>query len=316
VITSGFNGYTAGAGYNLVTGLGTPVANSLVSDLVAYHGPGTSYAGPTVGPLQNTTLTSIGPAGTGVTNAFAVFSALTVSNGAFGENHALPAAAIAGASVGATTAQSMMTDQMTHAPLDTASATSVLAASTLSPNGFARAQVVGLTTAAGTLSRTTQLAAGIPSGLTSTVVTARAPWWMTAQNSTSSSIASPHWGDSGTADSQRPVEMIAATTRTRLMSDSILDELAAESAPWQAPRGHRSIVISIVPPATLGAGSISADRASRDDRQQAPSGFGGRLAALGLAAAGLWGRGIAARNRRSRKLGLRRKQPGSSSGKE
>ena len=34
-ITSGSNGYTAGAGYNLVTGLGTPVANLLVSDLVA-----------------------------------------------------------------------------------------------------------------------------------------------------------------------------------------------------------------------------------------------------------------------------------------
>ena len=27
MITSGTNGYTAGAGYNLVTGLGTPVAN-------------------------------------------------------------------------------------------------------------------------------------------------------------------------------------------------------------------------------------------------------------------------------------------------
>ena len=37
VITSGTNGYSAGAGYNLVTGLGTPVANLLVSDLVAYQ---------------------------------------------------------------------------------------------------------------------------------------------------------------------------------------------------------------------------------------------------------------------------------------
>ena len=51
VITSGFNGYTANAGYNLVTGLGTPVANLLVGDLVAYQGPGTIYAGPTVGAL-------------------------------------------------------------------------------------------------------------------------------------------------------------------------------------------------------------------------------------------------------------------------
>jgi subtilase family serine protease len=41
-ITGGNNGYSAGAGYNLVTGLGTPVANLLVSDLVAYQGPKTS----------------------------------------------------------------------------------------------------------------------------------------------------------------------------------------------------------------------------------------------------------------------------------
>ena len=46
VITSGFNGYTANAGYNLVTGLGTPVANLLVPDLVAYQGPGTFVSGP------------------------------------------------------------------------------------------------------------------------------------------------------------------------------------------------------------------------------------------------------------------------------
>ena len=36
----------AGAGYNLVTGLGTPVANLLVPDLVAYQGP----ARPSLGP--------------------------------------------------------------------------------------------------------------------------------------------------------------------------------------------------------------------------------------------------------------------------
>ena len=46
VITSGNNGYSAGAGYNLVTGLGTPVANLLVPDLIAYQGPGTTLHGP------------------------------------------------------------------------------------------------------------------------------------------------------------------------------------------------------------------------------------------------------------------------------
>ena len=57
-ITSGSNGYTANAGYNLVTGLGTPVANLMVPDLIAYQGPGTTYAGPTVSPLQDATLYS------------------------------------------------------------------------------------------------------------------------------------------------------------------------------------------------------------------------------------------------------------------
>jgi len=40
-ITSGSNGYAAAAGYNLVTGLGTPVANLLVPDLIAGNFPST-----------------------------------------------------------------------------------------------------------------------------------------------------------------------------------------------------------------------------------------------------------------------------------
>ena len=51
VIASGTNGYSAGAGYNLVTGLGTPVANLLVPDLVAYQGPGTTLRGPDRRPV-------------------------------------------------------------------------------------------------------------------------------------------------------------------------------------------------------------------------------------------------------------------------
>ncbi len=41
-ITTGFNGYSAKAGYDLVTGLGTPVANVLVPDLLASNGLSTS----------------------------------------------------------------------------------------------------------------------------------------------------------------------------------------------------------------------------------------------------------------------------------
>jgi hypothetical protein len=45
-ITSGSNGYGAAAGYNLVTGLGTPVANLLVADLVAGNFPASGRVAP------------------------------------------------------------------------------------------------------------------------------------------------------------------------------------------------------------------------------------------------------------------------------
>ncbi len=62
-----------------MTGLGTPVANLLVPDLVAYAGPGTTYSGPTVGPLQDATLADPGTAGGGAMDVFSVFDALAVT---------------------------------------------------------------------------------------------------------------------------------------------------------------------------------------------------------------------------------------------
>ncbi|MGA2704923.1 MAG: S53 family peptidase, partial [Isosphaeraceae bacterium] len=89
VISSGNNGYSAASGYNLVTGLGTPVANLLVNDLVAYHGPGTSYSGPTVGPLQNTTLTNTGAGSGGKMDVSmsSVFDSFTVTSTGAGYAH-------------------------------------------------------------------------------------------------------------------------------------------------------------------------------------------------------------------------------------
>jgi hypothetical protein len=46
VISSGYNGYTAQAGYNLVTGLGTPVANLLVPDLISGNFPASVQVAP------------------------------------------------------------------------------------------------------------------------------------------------------------------------------------------------------------------------------------------------------------------------------
>jgi hypothetical protein len=87
-VTGGSNGYSAAAGYNPVTGLGTPVANLLVSDLVAYQGPGTSYSGPTVGPLQNATLDGNWTGSGGPINVFSVFDSFTVTG--VGINHTRP----------------------------------------------------------------------------------------------------------------------------------------------------------------------------------------------------------------------------------
>ena len=80
VISSGTTGYEANPGYNLVTGLGTPVANLLVSDLVAYAGPGTTYSGATVGPLQDATRLDGGSGGGGTMNAIRVFDALAAAD--------------------------------------------------------------------------------------------------------------------------------------------------------------------------------------------------------------------------------------------
>jgi subtilase family serine protease len=78
-ITSGTNGYTATAGYNLVTGLGTPVTNLLVPDLIAYQGAGATNSGSTVAPLQNSGLVNTGPIDCEPMDVFSVFDSFTVA---------------------------------------------------------------------------------------------------------------------------------------------------------------------------------------------------------------------------------------------
>jgi hypothetical protein len=84
VISSGNNGYAANPGYNLVTGLGTPVADLLVPDLVAYQGSGTSYPGPTVGPLQDATFVDPGAGSGGGSDAISAFESFVVTSHGLG----------------------------------------------------------------------------------------------------------------------------------------------------------------------------------------------------------------------------------------
>jgi len=82
-ITSGTNGaYTAAAGYNLVTGLGTPVANLLVPDLIAYQA--TSPANQTAADLPASSGGS-GSGGSGATNVVNVFNVFDVVTGEGGD---------------------------------------------------------------------------------------------------------------------------------------------------------------------------------------------------------------------------------------
>jgi hypothetical protein len=75
VIASGNNGYSAGPGYNLVTGLGTPQANLLVPDLAAWQPGASSSRVQTVAPIQSANLIFNGAdSGGGSVAAFQVFS--------------------------------------------------------------------------------------------------------------------------------------------------------------------------------------------------------------------------------------------------
>jgi uncharacterized repeat protein (TIGR01451 family) len=79
-ITSGSNGgYTAAAGYNMVTGLGTPVAGRLVPDLVAYQQSGDSN---TTTPISVASAASYDSTAAGAVNVLGVanvFNALTIT---------------------------------------------------------------------------------------------------------------------------------------------------------------------------------------------------------------------------------------------
>jgi VCBS repeat-containing protein len=76
-VASGSNGYAAGAGYDLATGLGTPVADQLVADLAAYSGSGSSTP---VGPITAAGLVLSDKVGSvkGTTEALARAAALRV----------------------------------------------------------------------------------------------------------------------------------------------------------------------------------------------------------------------------------------------
>jgi hypothetical protein len=90
-ISSGSNGYSALAGYNLVTGLGTPIANLLVSDLIASNFPISGQVAPISAAGLVNSGGSAGNAGS-VGQVMNVFMARTMAGGHQGRTLAEPVA--------------------------------------------------------------------------------------------------------------------------------------------------------------------------------------------------------------------------------
>jgi len=306
VITSGFNGYTANAGYNLVTGLGTPVANLLVGDLIAYQGPGTTYSGPTVGALQDATLVNTGSSGSGVTDVYSVFSAITVSSTGLGYGQGPGAASTISTPLGGTSAQAAVANHSAVTPLTTFGTAIGLAPGSLSQSG--PVQSLGWATNSSPLGPTSQSPATVTITPVSSSLGTHEAAWSTARAVVSSPVNHANPGGSPATDRDVLDALILSRPRTGVVSDAVLDELATDSILWPAQQGNGTITIPVLPPAGVTGAPVPFDSPSQQVRLQPSAGSAARLAALGLAV-GLWsGAGILqGRKRRSGGWSLGRK---------
>jgi hypothetical protein len=260
IISSGTNGYTANPGYNLVTGLGTPVANLLVSDLAAYHGTGTSYPGPTVGPLQDATLTATGANSGGPINVFSVFNSFTVTGHGpgFARDPGLGGAIVVGSPRYVTPAPGatgltltthdldIPTASAAGAPLTSANSIGALASSS-APNGYVALKPGAVSSPVGLTPRSWTGAAGAPAGqsgalwnapASSQISTSPLPQAGAAPQQSPGSAAQSAvpsqtgWGHDvaisqiGRETNHRP---ILAGPRTGVVLDSALDEVAFDT---------------------------------------------------------------------------------------
>jgi hypothetical protein len=293
----------AHAGYNLVTGLGTPVAHRFVPDLVAYNGPGTTYAGAKVGALQDTTLNSGWAAGSGVTNVFSVF---TVPSNGFSHAQVSPAGSNLGAptTLGAglptpSSSPSLVSPTMTISPVTAAGSTFEVAIGHFTHEGSA--QSLGWGANSSPTGVTAHATAGVTIAPTTGRLMAAKPTWTTAQPAAvRSPIAYAQPGGLPGTDRFHLDGLIVAGTRSGLVADSVLDELATDSVLRRSRAWDGTISIPVLPPDAGTGAAATTDPASQQDRPRSLAPFSERLAILGLAA-GLWsGAGLVkARKRRS-----------------
>ena len=249
-ITSGSNGYTANAGYNLVTGLGTPVANLLVPRPGRLPGPGHDLRGPDGRPLAGChALRAPGSSGGGTTDAFNVFSAITLGSNGFGHAQAPSAGIAAGMPIGGTPATVVAGHAATTTPVTANPATAVAstfgpATGHVSPDGSA--QVLGWGTNSSPAGVASQPTAGATLAPISNGHAAPMIARSTAQPGTGTAIAYEQPSGFPTTARQGPDILVRARSRMGLVPDSVLDELAADPALWPARQGNGTITIPVL----------------------------------------------------------------------
>jgi uncharacterized repeat protein (TIGR01451 family)/choice-of-anchor A domain-containing protein len=287
-ITSGFNGYNANAGYNLVTGLGTPIVASLVPDLINYQGAGTTYSGPTVGALQDATLTPTGSGGGGVTNAFNVFSAMTISSNGLGFGQGPGAAS----PISAAPAQSVVASHSVIAPVTSFGQVpgSLLQGGTV---GAANSNAVVLTTASPATAATTPVSTGL---VTQVVI------WSPAHSAVSSPVTYVNQGGATSTDRNTHDAVVWSRPQTSLVTDAVLDDLAADSALWPAEQGNGTIMIPIRLPDGVTGEPVIGDPLPQVDRPLPAADYSAGLTVLGLAA-GFLARGTGLLDIQKRRFG-------------
>ena len=265
-ITSGSNGYTANAGYNLVTGLGTPVANLLISDLVAYQGPGTTYAGPTVGALQDATLDATWSNGGDTHNVFSVLNALTVSS--IGLAHGQGTSAFGMPLSSGTQAQDVVATQKADTPATTLGTSPGLASGSSWQAACVRA--LGAATTSSTLGQSSQQSATVTIMPVSASTGAHAVAWSPAKAAVRSAVNLVNPAGSTASPSEVFDGLTTSRNHARHLSDAVLDDLATDSALWPAFDGYGTIKLPLLSRERVIRDPESGDRLLLSDRPQTP----------------------------------------------
>jgi hypothetical protein len=308
VIASGSNGYNANAGYNLVTGLGTPVANLMVPDLIAYQGAGTAYAGPTVSPLQDATLYSNWSNTGGTSNAFNAFDALTATSIGFSRVQSPDAGVTMGRAASVTQAL-LLFNPTTNVAATTIQSTPIGSTFRVS---IGSDSLHGPAQSMGSISNSTSAAVmsaplvGVTRSSLSTGLPPQLPAWSTPRLQDTGSSTEEHQVVFSGMD-RRSIYTGAfslARPRSKLLEESMLDDVAAKFLLSRGQDGAAPASVHALPPTGVTVAPDATGPGLQQD-QDVPSGRSSAgLVVVGLAV-GLWARRLCILDSRKRQSGSR-----------